>query len=255
MKQLLTFLLFALFLIPSLKAQVQYGTIDYIRTVEREIQFEGMEQNKEIKAMLAKMAAAGAFTENYKATFGPDGFTFVQQVKEATSMESEMAGGAVIVMETGGEDPSHFYTDVKNATVANTQYIFDKSFLVMGDAAQVSWTITDEVVPPSDATIGLDLTVAMGITQNGDTITAGFAPSLPVQVGPQNIYGLPGAIITLTFPQKDGGSVVFRATSMSLSTEPLELVKPTEGKKITPEKFSSEQKKRQRTMTRTIMRG
>lgn len=257
MKQFFTSLFLSLFLLSGLNAQVEYGTIDYIRTVERDIEIDGMgiQQNKEIKAMIAKMAAAGAFTENYKATFAPDGFTFVQQVKDPTSVESEMGGGGMIVIETGGEDPSHFYTDTKNGTLTNKQFIFDKPFLVSGETSPINWTITDEVVPPSDATIGLDLKIAQGITANGDTISAGFAPSLPVQVGPNNVYGLPGAIITLTYPQPDGGSIVFRATSMTMSAEPLVLEQPTEGKKITPEKFRSEQKKRQRNTSTMIMRN
>ncbi len=254
MKSLFTLLLFSSLLLPDVSAQVAYGTIDYLRTVERDIQIDGMEENKEIKAMLAKMAAAGAFTENYRATFTPEGFTFIQQIKEPTSMESELGGGAMVVIETGGGDPSHFYTNTREEKLVNTEYIFDKAFLVSGKCTPIAWTITEETVPPSDATIGLDLKIATGITPGGDTLTAGFAPSLPVQVGPRNVYGLPGAIITLSYPRPEGGTVVFRATAMSLSAEPLALEQPTEGKKISPEKFRAEQKKRQGTMTRMIER-
>lgn len=252
MKNLL--LLLCLFSTLSITAQVSYGTIDYIRSVERELKIEGMEENKEIQAMIAKMAASGAFTENYRATFTPEGFTFIQQVKEASEMESEMAGGGIIVIATGGEDPSHHSTNTKTGEILNTDHIFDKSFLISGTAPKLEWEMTGESIPPSDATIGLDLKVATAITEAGDTITAHYAPSIPVQVGPNNTYGLPGAIMVLQIPQEDG-LLTYRATSMQLSAEPLELVKPTEGKKITREKFRSEQKKRQRTMTRTMHRG
>lgn len=237
-----------------LTAQVSYGTIDYIRSVERDLEIGGMEQNKEIKAMIAKMAASGAFTENYRATFAPEGFTFIQQVKEPTEMEAETAGGAMIVIATGGQEPSHHYTNTKTGEILNTDYIFDRAFLISGKAPALKWQETGESIPPSDATIGLDLKVATAITGEGDTITAHFAPSIPVQVGPDNTYGLPGAIMVLQIPQKDG-LLTYRATSMQLSQEPLELVKPTEGKKISREKFKTEQKKRERTMTRTIHRG
>jgi GLPGLI family protein len=249
-------LLLLLFLISglALTAQVNYGTIDYIRSVEREFKIEGMEENKEIQAMIAKMAASGAFTENYRATFGPEGFTFIQQVKDPTEMESEMGGGAMIVIATGGEDPSHHSTNTKTGEILNTDYIFDKGFLISGKAPELKWEMTGESISPSDATIGLDLKVATAITEAGDTITAHYAPSIPVQVGPNNIYGLPGAIMVLQIPQKDG-MLTYRATSMELSAEPLELVRPTEGKKISREKFKTEQEKRQRTVTRTMHRG
>jgi GLPGLI family protein len=234
-------------------AQVSYGTIDYMRTVEREIKIEGMEENKEIQAMFAKMAASGAFTENYRATFAPEGFTFIQQVKEASEMESEMAGGGIIVIATGGEDPSHHSTNTKTGEILNSDHIFDKRFLISGKAPELKWEITGESILPSDATIGLDLKVATAITEAGDTITAHYAPSIPVQVGPNNTYGLPGAIMVLQIPQEDG-MLTYRATSMELSQEPLEIVKPTEGKEISREKFISEQEKRQKMMTRTMHR-
>lgn len=236
----------------GLFAQVQYGTIGYIRSVERDMKIDGMEENKELQAMLAKMAASGAFTENFRGTFTPDGFTFVQIPKEATTMEGEMGGGMVVMIQTGGEEPSHYSTNLKTGKVLNSEDIFDKRFLVSGEAEKLNWTLTGESVPPSDATVGLDLKIAAAITKSGDTLTAGYAPSLPVQVGPNNYYGLPGAIITLSFPQEDGGVVTYRATSLSISQEPLELVLPTEGKTISLEKFRAEKKKRGKTMTRTI---
>ncbi|MFK8162364.1 MAG: GLPGLI family protein [Lewinella sp.] len=239
----------------GLTAQVAYGTIDYMRTVERELKIEGMEGNKEVQAMIAKMAASGAFTENYRATFGPEGFTFIQQMKEVSEMESEMAGGGTIVFQTGGEENlTHYSTNTKTGEVLNTDYILDKGFLVSGQVPELKWEMTGESIPPSDATIGLDLKVATAITEQGDTITAHYAPSIPVQVGPNNTYGLPGAIMVLQIPQK-GGMLTYRATSMELSAEPIELVKPTEGKKITREKYYAEKKKRAGTRTRMMIGG
>jgi GLPGLI family protein len=249
MKKLL--LLLCLFSGFAMTAQVSYGTIDYIRSVERELTIEGMEGNKEIQAMVAKMAASGAFTENFRATFSPEGFSFIQQIKDATEMESEISGGGMIMIQTGGGDPSHYSTNTKTGEVLNTDYIFDKGFLISGKVPELKWEMTGESIPPSDATIGLDLKVATAITEAGDTITAHYAPSIPVQVGPNNIYGLPGAIMVLQIPQEDG-LLTYRATSMELSQEPLEIVKPTEGKTISREKFNSDREKRTKATKRTM---
>lgn len=231
------------------QAQVQYGTIDYVRTTERDLEIEGFEENKQIKEMMAKMAAAGAFTQYYKATFAPEGFTFTQQVKEEKSMEAEMAGGRTISIVTGGKDPSLYHTDTKTGAVTNTDFIFDKAFLVEGTEASLEWTETGETVAPDEGTLGLELKLATAITPGGDTITAGYAPALPVQVGPLNYYGLPGAIITLRIP-KGKEANVYRATAMSVSNDPLPLVKPTEGKKVTPAKYRAEKAKRKGMMMR-----
>lgn len=244
------FLVFCLSPLAGLRAQVSYGTIDYVKTTEQNVTIEGMEEeNKAIKEMMAQMAAAGAFTTNYKATFAPEGFTFVQQVKPVTSMEAEMGGSNTIMIETGGENPSHHHTNTKTGATTNKQLIFDKVFLVEGNEAALKWMETGETVAPSDGTMGLELKLATAITPAGDTVTAGYAPALPVKVGPLNYYGLPGAIITLRIP-KGKNVTVFSATAMEVSNEPLELVKPTEGKKIDPEKFRAERIKRNKMMER-----
>jgi len=219
----------------NLQAQVQYGTIDYVRQTEMTMSSD-MVDDKMMKDLREQMMSAGAFTDNFTATFSPEGFTFVKKPKEDVSIEAEGGGRTIIVMQTGGEEPSSFYTNTQDGEMTNYDFIFDKGFLVEGPIVPLEWTVTDEKVAPSEATVGLDLILASAITSNGDTITAGFAPSLPVQVGPRNFYGLPGAIITLRV-QGENGSFSYRATSLSVSAEPLPMAKPTKGKKITPEKF------------------
>jgi hypothetical protein len=59
--------------------------------------------------------------------------------------------------------------------------------------------------------------------------------------------------MVLQIPQEDG-MLSYRATSMELSQEPLEILNPTEGKEISREKFISEHEKRQKMITRTMNR-
>jgi len=248
--------LLLLFLCASLFSQVKYGQIEYLQTSEVVFTPEGEEdeeneaQNKQIRDMIAKMSASGAFNKNYIATFSPTEFNCVQQVKPPAEMRSESAGGAVMVVMTGDDDPLHFHTQTDENTILNKDMIMDKAFLVSGEEAPLEWTITDEKVAPSEATVGLDLKIATAVTPMGDTITAGFAPSVPVQVGPKNYYGLPGAIITLEIP-KGKSKTVFRATKITLSPEPLPIFKPEEGKKISLEKFRAEKIKRDKTVRKT----
>ncbi|MEO0732559.1 MAG: GLPGLI family protein [Bacteroidota bacterium] len=255
MKSLTTLLL--LFTAFSLSAQVHYGKITYVRTTEVRLQNhtdERTAEDKQVQAMVEKMMASGAFNKTYVASFGPGAFNCVEQAKDAAEMTQEMPGGAQITVMTGEEDPAHFYTDTKEGTVLNTDYIFDKGFLVSGETDELDWQLTQEKVPPSDMTAGLDLLIATAVTSNGDTLTAGYAPSLPVQVGPLNFHGLPGAIITLEIPNK-GESIVYRATNIEVSPEPLEISQPTEGKPISREKFRSQQKKKIASQKRMMMRG
>lgn len=244
----------------SLFSQVKYGQIEYLQTSEVTFTPEGEEdeenaaQNKQIRDMIAKMSASGAFNKNYIATFTPTEFNCVQQVKPPAEMRTESAGGAVMVVMTGDDEPLHYYTQTDKNIILNKDMIMDKAFLVSGEEAPLKWTITEEKVAPSEATVGLDLRLATAITPMGDTITAGFAPSMPAQVGPKNFYGLPGAIITLEIPNGKS-KTVFRATKITLSPEPLTVLKPEDGKKISLKKFREEKTKREkkvRTSRRTV---
>lgn len=248
--KLFTTILF-LFLAVNLHAQVEYGTIDYVRVSEMTTASIDGVDDKAMSALMEQLAASGAFTKNFTATFTPKGFTFLQKAKEKASVETEMAGGGIMIMEMGDDPLTHFYTNTVSGEVTNRDFIFDKGFLVHGKSEKVEWTLTDKTVPPSEATVGLDLKIATATTADGELLEAGYAPSLPIQVGPANYYGLPGAIITLRVSNSTGkGSTFYRATALSVSGEPLTLVTPTEGKKISREKFMAERSKREKAMHR-----
>jgi GLPGLI family protein len=240
-----------LFLAVNLYAQVEYGTIEYVRVSEMATaSVEGVD-DKVMSEMMAKLAASGAFTKNFTATFTPEGFTFLQKEKESASVETEMAGGGIVIMEMGDDPITHFHTNTVSGEVTNRDFIFDKGFLVQGKAELLDWTLTGKTVPPSEATVGLDLKIATATTAGGEVLEAGYAPSLPIQVGPANYYGLPGAIITLRVSKGTGKSSTFyRATALTVSSEPLTLVAPTEGKKISQKKFMEERSKREEAMHR-----
>lgn len=249
MRYIFTPLLFVLTL--TLSAQVQYGTITYLQTNEMVWESENeveTPQDKQIREMMAKMQAGGAFNKTYKATFSPDAFNCKEEMKDPAEMSME-SGGATIVVMTGDEDPAHYYSDLKSGEVLNTEYIFDKGFLVSGKPKPVEWTLTGEKIAPSEMTAGLDLLLAVGITELNDTITAGYAPSLPANVGPLNYYGLPGAIITLEIPNGKQ-KTIFRATNIEISPSVLKVSQPTEGKPISMEKYREQKEKREKAMKR-----
>lgn len=249
--RILTLLL--VFFTASISAQVKYGTITYLRSSEVSFQMnedEPSPQDKQIKEMMAKMQASGAFNKTYHATFSPEAFNCKEEYKDPAEMTSEVGGG-MVVMIAGDEDPAHYYTDLSTGEIMNTDFIFDKGFLVTGAPQAIDWQLTGEKVTPSEMTAGLDLLLAKGVSSQGDTLIAGYAPSLPAQVGPLNYHGLPGAIITLEIPMGKS-KTVFRATRIEISPEPMEIEKPTEGKPISLEKFREQKKKREKTTMRQI---
>ena len=252
MLRFLTIILFFLGTL-NLSAQVKYGKITYLQTSEMVWESENeieTPQDKQIKEMMSKMQAGGAFNKNYEATFSPTAFNCVEIKKEAAEMSVDLGDGSSITVMTSDDPPVHYHTNTATGGITNRDNIFDRSFLVTGQPAAVEWTLTGEKVAPSEMTAGLDLLLATGITDTNDTITAGYAPSMPVQVGPLNYYGLPGAIITLEIP-KGKSKIVYRATGIELSSEPVDVEQPTEGKAVSLEKFRKEKTKREKAMERT----
>lgn len=238
----------------TLSAQVKYGKITYVRTSEFTVQMNEdtpSPQDKQINEMMAKMQASGAFNKTFHSTFSPEAFNCMEEYKDPAEMTSELGSGMVISVVTGDEDPAHFYTNISTGEIMNTDFIFDRGFLVTGAPDPIEWELTGEKVAPSEMTAGLDLLLATGVNSEGDTVIAGYAPSLPAQVGPLNYHGLPGAIITLEIP-KGQSSTMYRATGIEVSPEPLEIEKPTDGKPISLEKFREQKKKREKTMMREI---
>lgn len=241
-----------LFLSAALTAQVQYGKITYLRTSEVVWESENeveTAQDKQIREMMAKMKSSGAFNKTFNATFSPTAFNCIEEYKDPTEMTTDLGGGASIMVMTGDEDPAHFYTNTETGEILNTDFIFDKGFLVSGKPAPVQWTLTGKKVAPGEMTAGLDLLLATGITETNDTVTAGYAPSLPAMVGPMNYYGLPGAIITLEIPNGKS-KTVYRATGIEISPGPVEVKLPADGKPIDLKKYREQKAKREKAMKR-----
>lgn len=241
-----------------LSAQVEYGKITYLRSSEMTMTFGNDDkedpgkaaQNKQIREMMAKMQSSGAFNKTFFATFSPTEFNCMEEYKDPAEMTTDLGGGTTIMIMSSDEDPMHYYTDTKTGDVLNSDFIFDKGFLVSGNKARLDWTLTKEKVAPSEMTAGLDLLLATTITAEGDTLIAGYAPSLPANVGPLNYYGLPGAIITLEIPNGKN-KTVYRATNIEVSSTPLEIAKPTEGKAIKLDKFLEQKAKKEGMMHRS----
>lgn len=240
----------------NLCAQIEYGTITYLKSSEIRMPIDEENpspQDKQIREMMAKMQASGAFNKTFHATFSPEAFNCVEQSK-APAEQSTESGGATVVIMTSDADPKHFYTNVATGEITNTDLIFDRKFLVTGTPEPIEWELTGEKIAPDEMTSGLDLLVAKGEDSDGNKLVAGYATSLPVQVGPLNYHGLPGAIITLEV-SKGKSTTVYRATSIELSQEPVTVARPSGGKAISLEKFTQARKKRQkqqRTIRRTI---
>lgn len=231
------FLLFCIIaLTPSaLCAQVKYGTVTYTASPSFTITqpSEDVPTTDKLEKMLRDLHASGGFDKYYSLTFTPDAFQFRQhEIKDQTLQDGAMTV-AVLRNQTA---PEIFYTDTRSGTYTNQEPIADQLFLHGDSISTVPWTLAETTIPASDATLGFMLKTATAVTATGDSLTAAYAPALPLNFGPMNYYGLPGAILQLDVCRR-GSCTRYRATELALRTEEPTLAPPTEGKRVSSDRY------------------
>ncbi|MGB3799270.1 MAG: GLPGLI family protein [Lewinella sp.] len=245
------FLLCISWLSPAIgTAQVSYGSVTY--TASPEFKIDGLEeelpQTDQIAKMLHDLKASGGFDKQFSLTFTPGAFVFEESREKDQTVED---GGMTVTIMRNLTEPDVFYTDTETATYTNQEAIADKLFLHSGAIPSVDWTLQDNQIPASDATLGFDLKTATAITPEGDSLIAAYAPALPLQFGPINYYGLPGAILQLDVC-RDESCTRYRATNLRIMAVQPSLLPPTEGKEVSREKFYALQDKYRARENKTV---
>ncbi|PPK86325.1 GLPGLI family protein [Neolewinella xylanilytica] len=218
-------------------SQVQYGTVTYTAspTFRMTPSHDAVPQTDKVAKMLRDFSAGGGFDKQYTLTFTSGAYLFQEIAKPGQTLEN---GGMTVTILNDQTDPEAFYTDTQTDTYVNQEAIADRLFLHDGSVQAVNWIRLESTIPASDATLGFELKTATAITSRGDSLTAAYAPALPLPFGPRNYYGLPGAILQLDVCRNES-CTRYRATKMSvLPVEPT-LSPPTEGKHVSRERFNA----------------
>jgi len=149
--------------------------------------------------------------------------------KEAVSIPQQKA----MFFATYGKPPrpllKSLYIDFMEESLTALQEFMTREFLVESPLESKGWKLD-----PTRKKVGGYICMKATMNLEGDTVTAWFAPEIPVPAGPSGYYGLPGVVLAV----ERLGETIFLATSVDLTPPPAELlVKPERGKKISPEDF------------------
>lgn len=127
-----------------------------------------------------------------------------------------------------------YYTDLVNNKVLIQQEFLGDLFLVE-QSLDVDWKMTKETkMIENFRCIKAETVVKKGKTYTEDIIvSAWFAPELTIAFGPKGYGGLPGLILELSF-----GDVNYFVSKIEFEANP-KIEKPTEGIKISSEKFET----------------
>ena len=220
-----------------LRAQITSGQIEYV-VAQSSIQLAGKQGEEEVlspdvRKMMEELELSGALAKRFTLTFSPGAYEFRESVQPAKSLEM---GSTTVTILKSQTPPQVFFTDTDAERFVNSEAIADQLFRYEGQVEPIKWTLLEETIPASAGTLGFRLRTASGITADGDTLLAAYAPALPAAIGPKNYYGTPGAILQLEV--RSGVKVVrYRAVSLAPLPQAAALSPPVDGKATTPQRF------------------
>lgn len=219
-------------------AQITHGTIDYLEHRDFEV-WEGMSVDQ--KKRIEQMKAEGAFDRTGRLTFTDEAFSY-QQLPQTNTGDSRNRW-----MGSQTENPDVYYTNMKDSTVTDRRQIMDRGFIMEDKWLRPEWEIPENQRPNMAYTLPSKL--AFAVSPEGDTLTAYFTETIPLGVGPQGYGGLPGAIVYLKV-QNEGTFTEYTMATMEPNPDELEMKRPSDGDKISREKFKKVEAKRREVMER-----
>lgn len=224
---MMTVAMIALLALPGLTAQDHLaGTIVYQRTTTYTFDPTG---NDDWDAYAKTLPTEGKFEKVLYFTAEASLYDESTLEKEAISDTQQMA----MYMASYGKPPKpslkQLYIDFSTENRIALQEFMTREFLVESPLEKRGWKLD-----PTRKKIGEYVCMKATMNLEGDTVTAWFAPELPVPTGPAEYYGLPGIVLAV----ERLGETILIATSIDL-TPPLPelLVKPDAGKRTSPEAF------------------
>lgn len=143
----------------------------------------------------------------------------------------------------GGSDKGNniLYQNYENYERVEQREFLGKKFLITGDPKTYEWKLTGKSKNVGDYT-AFEATYA----DTSETISAWFVPEIAVPLGPGEFGQLPGLILHV-----DINNGIHTITAQSIDLKEIEqanLVKPTKGKKISPEDFEVMMKEKLKEM-------
>ena len=220
------------------RAQISSGTIDYVEHREFEV-WDGMSVDQ--KKRVEKMKAEGAFDQTGRLTFSEDAFSYQQLPKAPDPNNRRGWWGA------NTENPDVYYTSFTDSLVTDQRQIMDRGFIM-----EDKWLVPEWEIPANqqlNMAYTLPSKLAFTVSPEGDTLTAYFTETIPLGIGPRGYGGLPGAIVYLKV-ENEGAYTEYTMSTMQPNPAELTLEKPSEGDKISRERFEKIAAKRREVMER-----
>jgi GLPGLI family protein len=173
---------------------------------------------------------------------------------EEEKLDSPNVGGGMFVKKGSVGKPSITYKNIKDKITIKEENFFSKEFLVSDSLEVIPWTITEEtkkignytctkatytvkvkikekVNPDENKNESTNLLEQVKLKDN--VITAWFTTEIPVSLGPEKFWGLPGLILEVSDRRTH-----FLCSKITLNpSEIVKIDKPKRGKKVSREEY------------------
>jgi GLPGLI family protein len=229
----------------AVSAQNNEGTVLYKQTVymRREMQANapaGMDPNM---ARNIPESMTNEFNLNFTATT-----SLYKEIASATDEAASGEGGGMRFMMRRFNPP--IYKDLASNRQVEEVDLFGKQFLI-DDAIQTrAWKVTGQQKKILDYPC-ISATFTDSLMGRARLVTAWFAPTIPVALGPQGYGGLPGMILEVDF---DGGRSVITASEVKLQKPAEGSIKvPEKGKKVTRAEYNKIREEKMKEMRESGM--
>jgi GLPGLI family protein len=122
------------------------------------------------------------------------------------------------------------YFDLEENELIRQVEFMGRLFLVSDDIETRPWKLTNKTTKILDYTC-----MSAEIIQDGKTVVAYFTSEIPLPIGPDEYFGLPGLVLAVEVD----GATAFLATSIDLTVpDTSEIAKPGDGKPVSQDKFN-----------------
>jgi GLPGLI family protein len=251
-----------IFITSNVMAQDFQGVATYKSHRQMNIQMDSTQVNSEMQERMMAMMKK-QFEKTYLLTFNKEESLY----KEDEQLEApQMSGMQMVMVDTGGSDI--LFKNTKDETYTNQNEVFGKVFLIEDKLEKRDWVLSNETKNIGEytcykATMTREQPVERGFIRINDessgsdeeeeetepemeeiTVTAWYAPEIPVNNGPGQYQGLPGLILEV-----NDGSLTLMCSKIVLNPkDQVSISKPSKGKKVNQEKFDKIMEKKMQEM-------
>ena len=220
----------ALLALVTMAGQAQSIEVKYsVYSKQRKAQIEKIMSNSENQAHNGLLAGMDAEKKDSFCLVVKGRMSSFEQVEPEEELSDDHGPKIILVSSDYSEESVSVYKNLAYSNVTELKDFLARTYSITHPLPRYQWKVSTE----TKEIMGLETNKAT----IGDSITAWFCPTIPVQDGPGLYCGLPGLILDL-----EDGQTIYTCTAINTNST-REVEKPKRAKVVTAEEFEELRKR------------